>query len=144
MRDDRMLNHYAAQERQLTKSHKLDRYSYYFGAMMLALSYVNLFRVGGFHLEIIPMILVANAVILAFNYSEWHRFNISRILIMLGVLCMSLLTNGIIIGLSPNLQKTFAVTNTARTIGRFTGNVVLTIILSISMTLIIFLRPRHN
>ncbi|WP_372791468.1 helix-turn-helix domain-containing protein [Lentilactobacillus sp. SPB1-3] len=144
LRDDRMLEYYAERDKQATKSHRIERYSYYLGIILLFLSYIELFRVEGFHTVIVPILLVVSMVILTIHYSDWQRFNVKKTAMMIATFAIAIIINGIAMGLSPTFRLTITPANLAKMLGGFAGDLLMTIVLSVSLTLLIFLQPKRH
>jgi transcriptional regulator with XRE-family HTH domain len=145
LRDDNLLEHYAEQDKRSLLANKIAQITYYLILTLTIVSYGTIFNLWYINNTIILLILVVLISILFSKYSNWESFKKHKKLLR-SVLSsiFFLFLNTIIIPSNISFFKLIKVPDHAEKLGIITGMFLVTIILSICLTIILFLHPQNK
>jgi len=145
VRDDRMLDHFEEQRKNSLRAEKILRATYWINVVCAILEIIDNLRPNGFHLALIPLVLMINLALLISYFDKWHKFKgvfaIVKIILTFIVLFIiftpiSIMNHDVIQAL-PHHDAYFIS-------GMMTARLVSAFLLSVSITVIIFFRSPHK
>ncbi|AQW21202.1 transcriptional regulator [Lentilactobacillus curieae] len=129
------------QEKQLKQKQRFFNISYCLCIILLIFSYIHMFGINNFHLSIVPILLTICLVVLISYYPYWNDLKPRKIASATGFFFLILFINGLTIGLNSNFQRNLP-SDFAGILGSFTGEFLLIFTISVSLSVLIFLRPK--
>lgn len=80
IRDDRLLKHYEEQDKRDKSTSRFLKFSYWIEVVLWILGYAEILKVAGFHVLLVPLLMLINSVILLANFTDWERFKSKKYL----------------------------------------------------------------
>lgn len=145
LKDNHMLKHYAEQTKLNKKDVKIERVTYVINIVMLILGYVQMFHFGGIHSPFITLFLLINMIMFISHYSNWESFKrkaklAATIIAFFVFLALNILT----IPFNDHFIGHLAKNDNIQNVGMATGEFVLILLITLSLTLAVFFRVKHR
>lgn len=139
IRDDRLLEHYEEQGKRDKNANRLFLYSYWCEIILLIFGYFELMKIGGFHVLLVSPLLIINSVFFLVTFSDWKRFGNKQYLTftLIGFI-VAYIFHVIITLLGADRLSGESMDYVG---GYIRGKFVLLTLLTIVLTIVIFLRP---
>lgn len=141
IRNDRLLDKYAENDKTLQRSRKIVTLAYYFSWMLFIAGYIEFFRPFGIHLILIPILMIVNEVIFISHYENWKQFkHVRKMILMIGSFAMVFLVNILLISIAPDYVNNIQANNNKFIIGYMIARLALIILITINIEIMIFFR----
>ncbi|MFT8458778.1 MAG: helix-turn-helix transcriptional regulator [Liquorilactobacillus ghanensis] len=142
LRDNHLLKEYALLTKREKVSNNISKITYCLNLLFCLLGYVEFFYFKSPHIPIIPMLLVANLIIFLTHYPDWSKFKkrsfiFKFLLTFVFLFLCNLLFSLLLLALLTSLSSS----DIYFLLGFAFGKLLLLFIISISLEVIIFLKP---
>lgn len=142
LRDDKLLESYALQNKKVSLDLKIASYTYYFNIIFWLLSYIELFRPWGIYSHFIPLLLLINMLIFMSHFSDWIRFKKKIYLIIaLSTFVFIFILHVCLNVLDFSFLNYFNYSNIHFLVGLIIGRILLVILISLSLEIILLFNP---
>lgn len=140
--DERVIEHFNEQDKQVRKDKRILKVCYYLNLFLLILSYINMFKLFGFHSSLIPLTSLGNMIIFFSQYSNWKFFKKrERLTRFIVGFFLFLILNSATMIFNINFQKYLIPGDTIAILAATSAEFILIILITISLTLAVFFYP---